>query len=115
MGCGQDARAPRLLDLELKQSVTRWQIHVVTFAWIPTADNQSPGIRIRFDFINQARDLIDAVMFGIVPAEGSPKISIDRAEVAGFTAKATRVFFVGPLFPNVHTAGAQVRFVRIAR
>jgi hypothetical protein len=50
-----------------------------------------------------------------VPAEGPPKISIDGAEVADFPAKAARVLFIRPLFPNIHPAPAQVRFVRITR
>src|SRR5918996_3232056 len=54
-------------------------------------------------------------MFWIVPAEGSPKISIHRPKIAGLPPKTPRVFFVCPLFPNVHTARAQVCLVRVAR
>src|SRR5688572_30055145 len=100
IGCGPGARAPRCapnFDLELKQSMTGGKIDIVALARIPTAHDQSPRVRIRFDFINQARDLIDAVMFRIVPAKGSPKISIDRTEVSGLTAKTPRVLFIGPL------------------
>src|ERR1041385_3281348 len=80
-----------LLDLELKQSVTRREVDVC-----------------------QPRDLIDAVAFWVVTAERAPEISVDRAKVTSFASEAARVFIVSPFLPNIHTARAQVRFVRIA-
>src|ERR1043166_8985913 len=53
-------------------------------------------------------------MMRIMAAERSPEVTIDGAHVAGFTAKPPRVFGIGPLFPDIHPPGAQVRFVSIA-
>src|SRR5258706_1981350 len=68
--------ARALLDLKLKERVTRRQIDVVTFPRVPAADDQSSRIGIRFDLINYSRDLIDAVAFWIVPSERLPEISV---------------------------------------
>jgi 1-acyl-sn-glycerol-3-phosphate acyltransferase len=59
-------------------------------------------------------DLIDTVALRVVPAERSPQIAIDWTKVAGLAAKTACVFFVGPLFPNIHASGAEVRFIGIA-
>src|SRR3989442_10826870 len=75
-------------DLELKQRVTRRQIDVIALARVPPADNQATRVRIRFDFVNESRDLIDAVAFRIMPAERTPEVAIDRTEVAGLATKA---------------------------
>ena len=62
-------REGSVFDLKLKQRMTRRQIDIVTFARVPTADNQPARIRIRFDFINQPGYLIDAVGLRIISAE----------------------------------------------
>src|SRR5712692_9156530 len=49
-----------------------------------------------------------------MPAEGTPQITVNRAEIAGLATKSSRVFRVGPLFPDVDAPRAQVCFVRIA-
>ena len=103
-----------MLDFELKQSVTRREVDVVTLARVPTAHYQSTGIGIRLNLVDQPRDLIDAVAFWVVTAERAPEISVDRAKVTSFASEAARVFIVSPFLPNIHTARAQVRFVRIA-
>src|SRR5438128_403061 len=105
--------ARTVLDLKLKERMTGRQIDVVTFARIPAADDQSARIGIRFDLVNQPRDLIDAIAFWIVPAERSPEISINRAHVTGFTPKSARVLPVSPLFPDVDSLLSQIGFVRV--
>src|SRR6266404_2153738 len=49
-----------------------------------------------------------------MPAEGTPQITVNRTEIAGLATKSSRVFLVGPLFPDVDAPRAQVCFVRIA-
>src|SRR5438105_15089245 len=61
--------ARTVLDLKLKERMTGRQIDIVTFARIPAADDQSARIGIRFDLVNQPRDLIEAIAFWIVTAE----------------------------------------------
>src|SRR2546421_4185969 len=85
--------ARTLLNFELKQRVTWRQIDVVTFARVPAADDQSSRIGIRFDLINQSRDLINAVAFWIVPPERSPEVSINGAHVTRFAPKPARMCF----------------------
>src|ERR1043166_6923677 len=91
-----------LFDFELKNRVTRRQIDVVTFAWVPTAHDQPAGKWIRFDLFNQAGNLIHAVPVGIMAAKRSPKITINRAEIAWLASKPPRMLLIGPLFPNVY-------------
>src|SRR5258706_539917 len=104
-----------MLNLELKQRVTWRKFDVIAFARVPTADNQTPRIRIRFDLIDQTRNLIDAVSLRIMPAEGTPEVSVHWPKIARLAAKAPRVLCVSPFLPNVDAACAQVRLVRVAR
>src|ERR1043165_8746745 len=55
-----------VLDLELKQRVTRRQIDVISLARIPTGHDQSARIRIRLDLSNQICDLVHSVFRWIV-------------------------------------------------
>src|ERR1051326_4428026 len=110
----KDAVVSTFFDLELKQRVTGRKIDVVALARVPATYDQSTRIWIRFDLVNQPRYLIDSVVVRVMTAERAPEISVNRAEVAGFAAKATRVLFISPFLPNIHAARAQVRFVRVA-
>src|SRR2546423_1006119 len=103
-----------LFHLELKQRMTWRQINVVALARVPAANNQAPRVWIRFDLIDEASNLIDTIAFRIMAAERTPEISVNRAKVAGCAAKTSRVFVVGPLFPNVDATRAQACFVSVA-
>src|SRR5437879_4483542 len=83
-------------DLELNQRVARRQIDSVAFARVPATDNQTARVRVRFDLVNQSRDLIEAIALRIMAAERSPEITIDRAEIAGFATKTAGVLFISP-------------------
>ena len=104
----------RILDFELEQRMTRRQINLIAFTRIPTADNQAARIRVRFDFINQTRDLIEAVRLWIMAAEGTPKVSIHRPEIAGLATETPRVLGIGPFLPNIDPGRPQVGFVGVA-
>src|SRR6266436_496913 len=103
------------LNLKLKQRMTWRQVDVIAFSWIPAAHNQTPRIRVRFDFLNQARNLIDAVRVGIVPAEGTPEVTVHGPKIAGLATKTLRVLCVSPFLPDVHAARAQILFVGVTR
>src|SRR5258708_1760449 len=108
-------RGSALFDLELKQRMTWRQVDIIAFARVPAAHNQSSRIWIRFDLVNQTRDLIDAVRLWIMPPEGAPEVSINWPKIPGLSAEAPRVLSISPFLPDVHAAGAQIRLVRVAR
>src|SRR5437899_1610149 len=103
-----------LFDFELKQRVTWRQIDIVALARVPAADNQTPRVRLRLDLSDQSSNLVHAISPGIMAAERTPEIAVNRTQIARFTAKAPRVVFISPFSPNVHTLGAQFSFIRIA-
>src|SRR6266403_5684875 len=101
-----DREGSRMLNFELKQRVTWRQVDFIAFARVPAANNQTPRIRIRFDLIDQTRNLIDAVSLRIMPAEGSPEISINRPKIARFACKAPWVRCVRASLSAVDAAPA---------
>ena len=70
--------------------------------------------QIALDLIDQARNLIDSIKCGIMSAKRAPKITIDGPHIARLAAKPAGVIFIGPIFPDVDSLRAQMRFVRIA-
>ena len=58
-----------IFDLELKQRMARRQGYVVTYARVPTADQQPPRIRIFLYFLYQSCDLVDAIELRILSAK----------------------------------------------
>src|ERR1051326_8217257 len=105
----------RTFHLELKDRVTRRQIDVLALTRVPAAHDQPAGKRIRFDLLDQARNLIDAVAFRIMATERSPEVTVDWAHVTRLPPKSARVLPVGPLFPDIDSLLAQVCFVRVPR
>src|SRR5579863_8152423 len=51
--------APR--HVKLKQYMARLQLHLVEFAYVPRAYNQTARVRIAFDLLDSVTDLIDRV------------------------------------------------------
>src|SRR5437773_10304125 len=72
--CSPTVREGRsgILDLELEQRMAWWQVNIVTFARIPTADNQAARVRVSCDFADQTRNLINAIVLWIVSSERTP-------------------------------------------
>src|ERR1051326_5609165 len=48
-----------------------------------------------------------------MPAKRPPEVTVNRSEVSLVASEPAGVFYVRPLFPNVHTPRAQVRFVGV--
>src|SRR6266403_1085179 len=109
-----DREGSRMLNFELKQRVTWRQVDFIAFARVPAANNQTPRIGIRFDLIDQTRNLIDAVSLRIMPAEGTPEVSVHWPKIARLAAKAPRVLCVRPFLPDVDAARAQIRLISVA-
>jgi len=72
----------------MEQSVARRQIDVVSLMRIPTSHDQTPRIGIRFDLVDQAGNLINAVTIRIVTAKRTPEITIDRSKITSLSTKS---------------------------
>src|SRR5205823_3598674 len=102
------------LDFKLKDGVARREVYVVCNARVPARDDEAARVRVVPYLAYEARDLVKAVARGVVAAETTPEVAVDGAEVALRATEAARVFFVGPLLPDVNALRAQSSLVRVA-
>ena len=89
-------------DVELEESMARWQSHIFDFAHIPGTDNQAAGIRVILNLLDNLSDLINMAAIGGWPA--TPLRPVHRPEVS---------FFVGPLIPDGYAVFFQVADISI--
>src|SRR6266487_3373472 len=90
-------------DIELKQKVARRQRHLRNLTHVPRVDDQSPGVRIRFDLIDHLTDLIYRAAVRGLPR--SPLRAINRTQLA---------VLAGPLVPDIDAVLLQVLDVGVA-
>ncbi len=77
--------------------------HPIELGHVPCANDKTPAIRIGFDLVNDAIDLIDDRPIGAVPVD--PLRSVDGAEVA---------VLVGPFIPNSDAVFVEITDVGLA-
>lgn len=91
-------------DKELKQTVTRWQGHILDIRRVPRADNMAAGIGGGFDALDDLFELIND--FAVRPFPTTPLFAVNGTEVP---------VLIRPRVPNLDAILLQIGDIRIAR
>ena len=100
----QLARQAAVGHVELEHRMAGRERHLGQLGHVPGRDDQPTGVRVRTQPPHQVGDLVDVRAIGRRPR--APLVAVDRAEFA---------LCVGPLVPDRHAVGLQVRDVGGAR
>ena len=96
-------RQPVFRDVELKEHVARWQLHLRDVGDVPGAHHQSPGIGLVSDHLCHLTDLINRLTGRSGP--GAPLVSVHGTQFA---------FFVRPFVPDADAVLLEVSDIGIA-
>lgn len=90
-------------DMKLEHGVAGRESHLVDFAWIPSNDNMTATVGIRFNLMDKIIDLVGGFAVGRAPIP--PLSPIDTAKVT---------VFIGPLIPDGDFMVVKVFYIGIA-